>query len=76
MHIPPRMYEFFITFKTTIELGTQDFLSPAYTTVVEEQDAKKHGIGLPNFLSEFQKCIVDDVDFKDTRALIYAQGDV
>ena len=52
MHIPPRMYEFFITFKETIEQDTQDFLSPGYTKVVEEQDAENHGIGLPNFLSD------------------------
>ncbi len=52
MHIPPRMYEFFITFKETIEQDTQDFLSPGYTKVVEEQDAENHGIRLPNFLSD------------------------
>ena len=51
-HIPPRMHEFFRAFIEVIEKDTQDFLDPAYTQVVEEQDAENRGCSLPNFLSD------------------------
>jgi len=52
LHIPPRMYEFLMAFRKTTEENYQDFLSPEYTTIIEERDAENQGVGLPNFLSD------------------------
>jgi len=62
-HIPPRMHEFFRAFIEVIEKDTQDFLDPAYTQVVEEQDAENRGCSLPNFLSDPLFCTLFLAEF-------------